>query len=477
MKKSLYITCLALVVLLSMLLALAPAKAQTVVYQGDATPLNVVQNVNHTYEWELYSDFNVNFATTSGNCPVTSAVFVAGNIGSNVMVKWLLPGIYFFKVTARDAAKCAMNIKIGMIKVIPPDLKAVISGAAITGACQLVKLDASKSFTDIVKYEWSILDKGGALTRQTGIDTEFLLQSTYTGSLPANFRVRLQVTSRSGNVNSDTLTIKVDRLPVAGVFTSGEFEKNGSMMVDGTVSTGTGLKYRWFTSEGQVVGANNLPTAYLYGAGIYSLEVIDNFGCKSIKSFKFPLENHQIMANTDYARTSWAQDTTINVLANDVSNLDLVPGSVHVVEQPTRGKTKVNADGSITYMPSERRPARDQFVYEVCDVVNLCSSATVIIDIYDSGVTAPEGFSPNGDGQNEYLVFKGLENYQNSQLFVYTRAGQLVYQSLDYLNDWDGTTVKSSVTNTQLVPSGTYYYILNLGGTNRLLKGFVYIGY
>ena len=249
------------------------------------------------------------------------------------------------------------------------------------------------------------------------------------------------------------------------------------MIVDGTVSTGISLNYRWFTSEGKINGLDNQPTVNLSGAGIYALEITDKQGCKSTKSFKFPLQIHQIEANNDYARTSWAKDTTIRVLSNDHSTVNFVLGTVHVTEKPTRGSAKVNADGTITYIPYERRPGRDEFVYEVCDEVNLCASATVTVDIFDSGITAPEGFSPNGDGLNEHLVFIGLNNYLLSKLYVFTRSGQPVYQSEDYQNDWDGSTVKSTMTNLELVPTGTYYYILKLGGTNRSLKGFVYIGY
>jgi gliding motility-associated-like protein len=225
------------------------------------------------------------------------------------------------------------------------------------------------------------------------------------------------------------------------------------------------------------VGSDNQPTAKLFGAGIYSLEITDSHGCKSVKNFKFPLQVSQIFANPDYARTSWAKDTTIYVLQNDGSSVNLVPGSVTVLEQPARGETQVNANGSITYIPHEKRPGRDQFLYQVCDEVDLCASALVTIDIYDSGISAPEGFSPNGDGVNDQLVFPGIENYLKSQLYVFTRSGQQVYQSVDYQNDWGGTTIQSTLTGAKLVPTGTYYYVLKLGGTNRTLKGFVYIAY
>lgn len=465
------------VMLLPLLLALAPAMAQTVVYQGKTMTLNVDGLPGHTYEWEIYNDASIDFATTKGNCPVTSAKFIGGSSGTSVKVQWIEQGIYFYKVTARDALGCAMNLKIGMVKVIPIDVEAVISGLKETGACQQVKLDASKSIGDIVRYEWSLHDMGGALTRSTGITTEFLISPSYSGPLPANFRVNLMVTGRSGNTHSNTITIKVYPLPVAEVYSAGKLEKDGSMIVDGSISGGTAIKYKWFSTEGKIVGPDNEPTAKLNGAGIYSLEITDNNGCKSVKSFKFPLELHQIIANPDYARISWAQDTTIAVLANDVSTLPLITGKVQVIEQPAMGRTTVNTDGSITYSPSERKPGRDKFIYEVCDVVGLCAQATVTIDIYDSGITVPEGFSPNGDGTNQKLVFRGLEHYLKSQLYVFTRTGQPVYRSEDYLNDWEGTTFKSTATNLQLVPTGTYYYILKLGGTNRTLKGFVYIGY
>jgi len=108
---------LALVVLLPLLMAMAPAMAQTVVYQGETTPLSVVQVPGDSYKWELYSDPAVNFAKVSGNCPVTSALFVGGNTGPVVNVKWLKTGTYFFKVTALNSTACTNNLKMGIIIV------------------------------------------------------------------------------------------------------------------------------------------------------------------------------------------------------------------------------------------------------------------------------------------------------------------------------------------------------------------------
>ena len=470
---------LALVVLLPLLMALAPASAETVVRKGTTTTLTAIDNSNFTYKWEIYAGTNLSLAiTTEGNCPVTSAKFIGGNTGASVKVIWLQPGYYFYKVTVRDALGCARNFKIGILKVIPLVIEAVITGVTVSGACETVVLDASKSVGNDLEYKWSSIDPGGVLSQTSGVNTEFQLSPSFTGSLPANFGVQLQVSDKKGNTHSETIAIKVDIRPVADINSTGKLEKDGSLIVDGSVSTGTSLNFRWSTSGGKILGPTNEPVAKLNSAGIYTLEITDIHGCISKKSFNFPVDIHQIIARNDHARIDWAQDTTIFVLDNDLSTLKLMPGSVHVTELPEWGGVKVNNNGSITYKPVGRRTGQVRFVYEVCDEVSLCASASVIIDIYDSNITVPEGFTPNGDGLNELLVFKGLiENYPKSQLYVFTRSGRVVYQNLDYKNDWNGSTLNSSVTNLELVPTSTYYYVLKLGGTNRSLKGFIYIGY
>jgi gliding motility-associated-like protein len=450
--------------------------AQTVVYQGTTTQLAVVQETNLTYEWEIYSDLAVDFAKEPGNCPVTSATFIGTNTEASVNVNWLQPGIYFYKITVYDATKCVMNFKIGMIKVVSVEIKAIISGDTVVGACRQVKLDASKSLGDIVKYEWILLTQGGELSSQTGIETEFLLSRSFTGSLPADFEVKLLVTNRQGDTNSDIITIKVDRLPIAELYSAGKLDKDGTMVVEAVVVVGKAVDYRWYTSEGKIVGPDNQSTVKLFGAGSYSLEITDSYGCVTTKNFNFPVDLYQIIVNPDYARISWTQDTTINVLENDQSNVEFIPGTVKIIEQPKKGESIVNINGSITYIPHERAQYRDQFVYEVCNTANLCDSATVAIDVYDP-LVIPDGLSPNGDGVNDELIFGGLSNYPQSQLYIYSRAGQLIYQSLDYQNNWDGKSMQGKMNNQETVPTGVYYYVLKLGGTNRVVKRFIYVAY
>jgi hypothetical protein len=128
MKKLFYIArYTALAVLLLLLSAWAPVLAQNVVFQGQTTSLAVAQKSGDVYSWELYDDGTVNFATTPGNCPVTSAIFAGSNTGPIVNVTWLKKGIYFFKVTAYTASGCTNNIEVGIIEVKEPLPTAVIT--------------------------------------------------------------------------------------------------------------------------------------------------------------------------------------------------------------------------------------------------------------------------------------------------------------------------------------------------------------
>lgn len=104
---------------LLVLLALAPAIAQNVVCQGEISQLKVEQKPGDTYEWELYDDGTVNFATTRGVSSAAYATLIGANTGPEIKVQWFQTGVYFVKVTAHDARGCTSNLKIGKMKVIP----------------------------------------------------------------------------------------------------------------------------------------------------------------------------------------------------------------------------------------------------------------------------------------------------------------------------------------------------------------------
>lgn len=54
-------------------------------------------------------------------------------------------------------------------------------------------------------------------------------------------------------------------------------------------------------------------------------------------------------------------------------------------------------------------------------------------------IAVPNAFTPNGDGLNDYLYPLNAYKADNLKFKIYNRLGQLVYQSNDWTQKWDGT--------------------------------------
>ena len=88
----------------------------------------------------------------------------------------------------------------------------------------------------------------------------------------------------------------------------------------------------------------------------------------------------------------------------------------------------------------------------------------------------PEGFSPNGDDKNDWFNIQGLYNiFTSHELKIYNRLGTLIFEGN---NDkkWFGKANKGLPTQNEIVPTGTYYYILYLNDDNfKPVTGWVYL--
>ncbi|GEM_PF-1004026 len=86
----------------------------------------------------------------------------------------------------------------------------------------------------------------------------------------------------------------------------------------------------------------------------------------------------------------------------------------------------------------------------------------------------PDAFSPNNDGYNDRFFIMGLEKYDDLSLKVYNRWGTLVYSNTDYQNDWDGRANVTTMGGNKL-PTGTYYFKLNIKDTGETIEGSVFL--
>ena len=85
-------------------------------------------------------------------------------------------------------------------------------------------------------------------------------------------------------------------------------------------------------------------------------------------------------------------------------------------------------------------------------------------------------FSPNADGINDRFVIDCIESYPDNELQIFNRYGSLVYKQQGYQNEWDGTANISGVDNNgDILPSGTYYYILKINTDLIPKSGWIFL--
>ena len=156
----------------------------------------------------------------------------------------------------------------------------------------------------------------------------------------------------------------------------------------------------------------------------------------------------------------------IPVFANDS-----LPGEAldyGIVAQPANGDARFVEAGLIEYTPLlDYCGGADELTYFV-STGEQTENATVTVRVVCDQIIIYSGFSPNGDGVNDYLTILGLDQVEDYELMVFNRWGNQVFGSTDYRNDWDGTW------NGEVLPDGTYFFILETND-ERTTSGYIQI--
>ena len=91
-------------------------------------------------------------------------------------------------------------------------------------------------------------------------------------------------------------------------------------------------------------------------------------------------------------------------------------------------------------------------------------------------LTIDNKFSPNGNGLNETFNIDCINNFPNNRLEIYNRWGNIVFEQDGYDNSFDGTSNGRAVVNKEeRLPTGTYYYVLDLGDGSEPRVGWLYL--
>ena len=103
--------------------------------------------------------------------------------------------------------------------------------------------------------------------------------------------------------------------------------------------------------------------------------------------------------------------------------------------------------------------------YSVTITDDCAQSVTEQLDVFSGcEIIIPNVFAPNGDGYNDFFVIDHIESRSNT-LNIYNRWGNVVYETRNYRNQWNGRDL----------PDGTYYYVLQVTDEQEARTGHLTI--
>ena len=394
---------------------------------GDGSP-SVVRNSPDpfTHIFKTYGNYNVTLnVTTSNGCVSTDKIIPV------TVYPQPSPNFTFPAIACLPAASITFN-----------NISTINDGS-------------ENAFT----YLWNLGDPSNSLNNTSVVKSPTHI---YTGTGPYN--INLQVTSNNGCINDTTIILNtIHPQPKAGF----SINKSSICLKDLVTFTdvsngldGSVKSWNWNFDDGTTQIINNPPHLYMKD-GIFniSLFITNSYGCNSdttTQSFTvYP--NPSINAGPDRVLLEGGSLTLEAVSSGN--NLQYLWSPASYLSSPA------------ILTPMVVNPLNDITYHVVVTATGGCTATDdVFIKILKSP-KIPNTFTPNGDGINERWTIKYLESYPNCKIQVFTRAGQLVYETNAYSDAtaWDGTY------KNNLLPLDTYYYILEPGSGRKPITGYVTI--
>jgi len=274
-------------------------------------------------------------------------------------------------------------------------------------------------------------------------DGAFQTNLTATGLPIGNYSI--VVTDANGCIIIDTVAVTE---PAVLSLTMTETAVSCYNAGDGTAlvtSIGGNPAYSYLWSDGQT---SSLATGL--SGGLYSVDVIDSKGCSDFIGAVI-LEKTELLATIP---------TIINSTIGNNDGLaiaDASGGAPPYGYEWSNGQTDSIASGL----------SAGSYFITVTDNDGCIAIATM--EIVEAVIDVSSGFTPNGDGANDFWSIGDMSLYPEVEVTIMNRWGEQIFYSLGYNDPWDGT-YKGDV-----LPMGSYFYIINLNEGSEPTTGAVTI--
>lgn len=315
--------------------------------------------------------------------------------------------------------------------------------------------DTSTSVDPITGWDWTF-ETGQTSTNQN---------PTYTFLTPGIHNVQLIVTSANGCQDTSIVAVNSHYIPVADFVVPFPCIDPYTIFIDSSYVIGDSI-VSWSWDFGNGSGNSNLqnPTYTYSGTNTYSinLSVTSGFGCTndttlSIQIFQGPTA----MFNANPPSGNVGQD----IYFIDASTADVNPIVTWIYNFGDGTPSVGGPDASHQFDPAGEYPV----TYVVIDDVGCTDTIVIVVPVYH-GPLVPSAFTPNSDGNNDFLNILG-GNFKSVDFKVYNNWGEIVYET-NSTNDtgWDGTYKDVAQ------PIGVYVYVatvVTFDDEEHVLKGDV----
>jgi gliding motility-associated-like protein len=276
------------------------------------------------------------------------------------------------------------------------------------------------------------------------------------------FMVNLSVTSNGGCLHDTSILLNIIHPQPKTNFGMSKKDiclGDAVFFTDSTNSMdGTTVQWNWDMGDGMLRNTRNV--LYIYGAGKtydVSLYTVNSHGCKSDLLIK-PITVHPYPTANAGPDRRMLEGGTITIQASAIgTNLQYLWTPSQYLNDPTLLKPKcIEPKFDIFYTLAVTAPGgcttTDQMFVDVLKIPRI-----------------PNTFSPNKDGINDLWEIQYLDEYTENHTQVFTRAGQIVFESRGRYRAWDG------MYKGKPLPVDTYYYIIEPGSGRDPVTGFVTI--
>lgn len=264
---------------------------------------------------------------------------------------------------------------------------------------------------------------------------------------PGTYTVSHVATSSNGCTDTVKKPIEVYFLPQALFFNNKVCKGNNTRFVDSSKTlSGSLISWYWNFGDGGVSQVENPQHAYgATGTFTVNLTVTSSFGCKDTVSkavtvIPGPHADFSINPNPVEALVSVAfTDLTTGTGALTNWYWNLGDSSYVNIQNPEHSYAN-SGDFNVTLIVKDINGCIDTVRKEV--------TVVLLPDV-------PTAFSPNSDGQNDVFLVKGGP-FKTIKMRIYNNWGQLIFESNDQLQGWDGSF------NGTAQPLGVYVWVVDV---------------